>query len=59
MRAWKRHRDSLARVQAQAIDQAQREILKARSEPGVDPHLADSVLEELDRMMLSRHRQER
>ncbi len=59
VRAWKRHRDSLARVQAQAIDQAQREILKARSEPGVDPHLADSVIEELDRMMLSRHRQER
>ncbi len=55
VRAWKRHRDALARVQSRAIEQAQREILDARSEPGVDPHLADSVIEELDRMMLSRN----
>lgn len=51
----RRRRDQWVRVQSLALAAARREVLAARSEPGVDPETADRVLQRLDvRSMASR-----
>ncbi|WP_328306188.1 Na+/H+ antiporter [Actinomycetospora sp. NBC_00405] len=50
----RRRRDQWNRVQSLALAAARREVLAARSEPGVDPEVADRVLRRLDvRSMVS------
>jgi CPA1 family monovalent cation:H+ antiporter len=44
----RRRRDQWARLQSLALAAARREVLAARSEPGVDPETADRVLQRLD-----------
>jgi monovalent cation/hydrogen antiporter len=44
----RRRRDQWNRVQSLALAAARREVLAARSEPGVDPEVADRVLRRLD-----------
>jgi monovalent cation/hydrogen antiporter len=48
LEALRRRRDQWNRVQSLALAAARREVLAARSEPGVDPEVADRVLRRLD-----------
>ena len=48
LEALRRRRDQWNRVQSLALAAARREVLAARSEPGVDPEVADRVLQRLD-----------
>lgn len=43
-------------VRIEALEAAQREVVVARREPGVDPAIADEVLHDIDRMILAARR---
>ncbi|MDO5684853.1 MAG: sodium:proton antiporter [Bifidobacterium sp.] len=46
-------RQAVADVRREAIEAAQVEVMSARFEPGVDPHIVDDILRQLDRMLLA------
>jgi CPA1 family monovalent cation:H+ antiporter len=48
LEALRRRREQWTRLQSLALAAARREVLAARTEPGVDPEVADRVLQRLD-----------
>ena len=49
-------RERASRIRYEALRAAQREVLEARREAGIDPAVADDVLHDIDRMILATRR---